>query len=87
MYAPKATLPAAVEEALTNAGMGVAGGVAYPSEAFGETTVRHLGSLLSWAASAARYPSGRGEKLRSLGVTPVNTDVGSSWLQVLVGRG
>ena len=55
MYAPKATLPAAVEKALTNAHMAPAGGVAYPSEVFDQTTVRHLGSLLSWAASAARY--------------------------------
>jgi hypothetical protein len=87
-YAPQPgsnPFPAALTGSLNAAGMNVTGAALFPSEVLGFATFKHLGSLLSWAADAARYPDGAGDKFQRLGVEAVNTTEGSSWLQVLVG--
>ncbi len=87
-YEPSATLLPAVEARVHQAGIPTGRGLADPSEAFGWTTLRRLGSLLSWAAMAARYPDHipyHGQRLRKLGVAPIGAQAGESWMQVLIG--
>lgn len=58
-----------LEEAVRQLGMRPHDGLAEPSEAFGPTTTNRVGSVLAWAAWAARSSANWwGHKLRSVGV-------------------
>lgn len=74
-------------ESLMNSGISLMGNYSSPSENFGPVGNTRLGSILAYAAWAARWPESRGfHRLRALGVDPLpNLTLDQSALQVLIG--
>jgi hypothetical protein len=86
-FQPAIELVPSLQAALAPLGMNPQRGMTMPSEQFGPTTTTHLGSLLAWAAWAARFPAGGdGQKLRSIGVDSLPAaDPTRAYVQVIVG--
>ncbi len=84
---PAVALEPAVRDAIVALGIGSDGGTAMPSEGFGPSTATHLGSLLAWAARAARFPENdHGHKLRGVGIDPIaGADPSRAYVQVIAG--
>jgi len=81
---PSATLSSRLVKALDGVGIPVSNCLSQPAEAFGATTTTRLGSLLAWAAWAARFPnSSNGNKLRGLALAPL--PAAAAAVQILLG--
>lgn len=81
---PEAKLSPQLTALLASAGVPMWNGLSKPSEAFGPVTLSRLGSLLAWAAWAARFPdTGHGKRLRSFALRPL--PAADAAVQLLIG--